>query len=110
MNIVSDSPIKFDCILPIYNWYYPLAHRGKVKPDEVFSKLDTTRVKTRALYFHIPFCESICWFCPFARSKLQDQETLEAYMGALILEIELKARDPTPSLSWGRRKAESGLG
>jgi anaerobilin synthase len=60
-------------------------------PYEIFETLDTTVVKSRALYLHIPFCKYICTFCPFTRSLLKDDQSLEIYTRALIQEINLKA-------------------
>ncbi|WP_185750822.1 radical SAM protein [Clostridium sp. KNHs214] len=48
--------------------------------------------KNRALYFHIPFCQDICAFCPFSREVCKDEETLDLYTDALIKEIYLKSK------------------
>lgn len=40
------------------------------------------------LYVHIPFCRSICGFCPYCKTKY-DREVCGRYMDALIREIRL---------------------
>lgn len=95
MNLTSHPAFKFDRLLPIYNWIYPLAGRiaeqfnGR-KAEGVFQTLAPS--KGRALYFHIPFCETICSFCPFVRGKYKNSDVIETYVGALLQEIEIKSR------------------
>lgn len=53
------------------------------------------------LYVHIPFCKSICDFCPYCK-VIYDEETASVYIDALIKEIYLVGKQ------WnGRRKATS---
>lgn len=42
------------------------------------------------LYIHIPYCETICPFCPYYKKKY-DKDEMELYINALIKEIELVA-------------------
>lgn len=53
------------------------------------------------LYVHIPFCKSICNFCPYCK-VIYDEGTANGYIDALIKEIHLVGKQ------WnGRRKATS---
>ena len=53
------------------------------------------------LYVHIPFCKSICNFCPYCK-VIYDEETANGYIDALIKEIHLVGKQ------WnGRRNATS---
>ena len=53
------------------------------------------------LYIHIPFCKSICNFCPYCK-VIYDEKTANVYIDALIKEIHLVGKQ------WnGRRKATS---
>lgn len=53
------------------------------------------------LYVHIPFCKSICNFCPYCK-VIYDEETAKGYIDALIKEIHLVGRQ------WnGMRRATS---
>jgi oxygen-independent coproporphyrinogen-3 oxidase len=97
MRIQNEGLLRFDYQLPIYNWFYPLRQRMVEdtvlsEPQEVFNLLDNSKVSRRALYFHIPFCDTICTFCPLVRSRYHGDAIVEDYTRALIREIELKSR------------------
>lgn len=47
----------------------------------------------RGVYIHIPFCDSICRFCPFKKS-VGTPERIAAYADALLKEIEIGAATP----------------
>ncbi|MEU7631811.1 coproporphyrinogen-III oxidase family protein [Nocardia sp. NPDC049220] len=42
----------------------------------------------KALYVHIPFCDTICTFCPFAKS-VGTPERIDAYLHALQVELQV---------------------
>ncbi|MGN2638532.1 coproporphyrinogen-III oxidase family protein [Nocardia takedensis] len=50
----------------------------------------------RALYVHIPFCETICRFCPFVKS-VGSTERVNAYLTALF--VELRTLGATPRMA-----------
>jgi len=52
----------------------------------------------RGLYVHIPFCETMCSFCPFIKS-VPSQDRVYRYLKALHREIELVAATPLAQ-SW----------
>lgn len=85
--------MKFDRQLPVYNWLYPL--KGQELDTVGFAaaheRLDTAPIRSRALYFHIPFCETICTFCLLNRGLGNTgEEIVEAYVEALVKEIRMK--------------------
>lgn len=87
-----ETLLKFDSQLPIYNWYYPFPKNDQ-EPDDIDFALKQIQESDgrRALYFHIPFCDTICTFCPFHRAAAQNKhELIDRYVDALIKEIELK--------------------
>ena len=84
----------FDFNMPIFNWFYPMSYKEKDVDKETINNIfnqSTERVRNRSLYFHIPFCQDICAFCPFTREILRDESYLDKYVDALIIEIEKKA-------------------
>ncbi|MHC8412353.1 radical SAM protein [Pseudomonas sp. Hz4] len=93
MDIVRADLFPFDMQYPIYNFFYPAS--GVVTDfrelDEILSLANVT-VKKRALYIHIPFCDTICSFCPFTRGRVTDINVIELYVQALINEINLKSK------------------
>jgi len=90
--IPSRKTVKFNQQLPFFNWYYPFDTDddrllNSSLPLLAFKTLHTQR---RAIYIHIPFCETICSFCPFTRGKYSSNVEVQNYVNALLLEIELK--------------------
>lgn len=63
-----------------------------VKPfifrNEYDEKLPYLEAESLGLYVHIPFCTSICNFCPYCR-ELYEREKCDRYIDALIREIHL---------------------
>src|SRR5204863_338665 len=49
---------------------------------------DDPRPGLKALYVHIPFCDTICTFCPFAKS-VGTPERVTAYLRALHTEMQV---------------------
>lgn len=93
MNLLrQQSLIKFDRQFPIYNFFFP--SQGKQKSERAFADVwgESGRyARSRALYFHIPFCDTICNFCPFTRGKYTDRAVIDRYFDALLAEIRMKA-------------------
>lgn len=50
---------------------------------------NTTSSKDIGVYVHIPFCRSVCMFCPYLREILRDRVLLEKYLNALLKEIKI---------------------
>ncbi len=65
------------------------------------STLDYQSPRELGLYVHIPFCRSICSFCPYCK-ELYDQEKAALYRAALLQEIDLVCRNRA-----GKREATS---
>ncbi len=57
-------------------------------PDDGTATPDQSGTATPGLYVHIPFCRSICNFCPYCKT-LFDRAQYEAYVEALKAEIGL---------------------
>ena len=58
---------------------------------DVLNRIANADITSRALYVHIPFCETICSFCPFVRGQYPNSDLIEAYTTAVIAEINRKA-------------------
>lgn len=87
--------MKFNEQLPFYNWLYPMKGQelDTVTHDEFYSGVSSEGVRSRALYFHIPFCDTICTFCTLNRGLgSTGDEQIETYVRALLREIELKGK------------------
>jgi len=89
----NHSLIKFNRQLPVFNWFYPFDRDQDFIEDRLapYSASKKTEALRRAIYIHIPFCETICNFCPFRRQKYKSDSEVEEYVGALVAEIDLKS-------------------
>lgn len=92
MNLKDNGIFKFDYQFPLYNFFFP-NQIGNVYRDGLDAVIANSNhnINSRALYFHIPFCETICTFCPFTRGAYRDNNDVDEYVNALIREIELKS-------------------
>lgn len=50
---------------------------------------NTLKEKEIAIYIHIPFCKSICLYCPYVRYPLRNRRSLDRYVEALKTEIDI---------------------
>lgn len=78
--------------LPVYNWFYPFSNEDEVLdiPLKRLTQINWKSINRIAIYIHIPFCDTVCSFCPFTRGLYKEQEEIDAYVNALIREFELK--------------------
>jgi len=57
-----------------------------VCPSDVFAALEQARGEI-SLYVHIPFCESICWYCGCNTGAANRRQRLASYLDSLYHEI-----------------------
>ncbi len=78
--------------LPVYNWFYPFSYSSDVleMPLRRLTQISWESINRIAIYLHIPFCDTVCSFCPFTRGLYKEQEEIDQYVKALIRELELK--------------------
>ncbi|MFD2171689.1 coproporphyrinogen-III oxidase family protein [Tumebacillus lipolyticus] len=80
----------------MWNYLYPFISAGPNPVETVSQFLNSTRTPlpgTKSLYVHIPFCDTICTFCPFIRST-NYQDKLQPYVDALLKELKVIAATP----------------
>jgi len=108
--ILDDALIaKYDQSGPRYT-SYPTA----VQFHEGFGNADYTRIaresnasgRPLSLYFHIPFCDTICFYCACNKVATKDRSKGGEYLRRLFREIELQAAlfdddRPVAQLHWG---------
>jgi oxygen-independent coproporphyrinogen-3 oxidase len=60
-----------------------------------------SRSAARSLYVHVPFCLGVCPYCDFVvhggRAATETGGLLDPFLRALLMELELRARDETTS-------------
>ena len=81
---------QFDWRDPICVSHYPFPE--KKAPFELSSLLELNKKNSdkafRAFYIHVPFCETICSFCPFNKMK-KSEPVVVKYLSAIKNEIDL---------------------
>ena len=108
MNYVDLSLVrKYDVSGPRYTSYPTALQFGELTESAYVAAIDRSpnRDKDISLYFHIPFCDTLCYYCACNKVVTRDKTKAEAYLKLLYREIELKAKylgDRTVSqLHWG---------
>ncbi|SDI28250.1 oxygen-independent coproporphyrinogen-3 oxidase [Alteribacillus persepolensis] len=104
MNLnINNMP--FDEIPALWNFFYPVTGNLETTKDHApalvkdYLNEDTNTEGLTSLYLHIPFCDTICTFCPFIKTT-KYAENLVPYVDALVKEI--KKLSSTPRLK-GRK-------
>lgn len=101
---------KYDRPTPRYT-SYPTAAQFRDYPDvaPLMRHLDgTNRDATQplSLYYHLPFCETLCWFCGCTTIITLNRRNSDAYLDYLEKEVALLA----PRVHPGRRVAQLHYG
>lgn len=95
-DIVVDLDLikKYDRPGPRYTSYptAPYFHNGIGEPEyKAHIQKDNSTIKNRdlSLYFHLPFCQSLCYFCGCNSFVSRDPLKMDAYIDYLEKEIEM---------------------
>jgi len=70
-----------------YNTSYPL-HPSDWKRWKTNDKLPFASEKSVSLYFHIPFCSSLCRFCEYVRFKAPDIRVQGKYVDVMLADAK----------------------
>ena len=88
-----DFAERYDTRVPRYTSYPTAPHFTPAVGGDVYrgwlGELDP--VNTLSLYFHIPFCDSMCWFCGCYTKVVNRYEPVQGYLRVLHDEIDLVA-------------------
>ncbi|NCN67375.1 MAG: coproporphyrinogen III oxidase, partial [Piscirickettsiaceae bacterium CG_4_10_14_0_2_um_filter_44_336] len=112
-----EQTIQFDeALIKRYNQSGPryTSYPTAVQFDERFGIADYQAAAARSnqsdrnlsLYFHIPFCDTVCFFCACNKVWTRDRSKTTPYLSRLYKEIELQSKLFDPSrkvdqLHWG---------
>lgn len=83
----------------LWNFLYPFFGPGSNEGaeervrDALFTSPTERKPGKNALYLHIPFCDTICSFCPFIKST-KHEPVIGQYVDMLIREMEIIASSP----------------
>jgi len=98
------ADVKFDLdLIKKYNLSgprytsYPTAvvfndsYREAKHTNNLTSYFEESRVKPLSLYFHIPFCDTLCFFCACNKIATKKREKADIYLDYLEKEIKMQA-------------------
>lgn len=99
---------RYDRRVPRYTSYPTAPHFSADVGEETYAHwlADLDPGLGLSLYFHIPFCDSMCWFCGCYTKVVSRYEPIRRYLDVLLREIDLVA-DRLPGrfrarhLHWG---------
>src|SRR5437899_10506287 len=77
---------KYNVPGPRYTSYPPATHfTSEIAPETFAEKIRANNQSPRdlSLYFHLPFCDSLCWFCGCTTVVTTDHKNGDAYRAAL---------------------------
>lgn len=99
-----ESSGLFDLNVPRYTSYPTATHFSNAMQADVMSDwLSALDPATSiSLYFHIPFCRRLCWFCACRTQGLGDDSRLQRYLSALQQEMRLVAQYLPEGVQVGR--------
>jgi oxygen-independent coproporphyrinogen-3 oxidase len=99
---------RYSAAVPRYTSYPTAPHFSEaVGPDEYAAWLaGLPQRASLSLYLHIPFCDSLCWYCGCSTKAVQRYEPIAAYLNSLVAEMaSIAARAPqghrTTHVHWG---------
>ena len=105
--MTTDLINKYDLRVPRYTSYPTAPHFNDSVNGEVYkgwlAQMDPSA--ELSLYFHIPFCDEMCWFCGCYTKIVKRYDPVKEYLGALLAEIDLVA-DALPTGKTGRMTAK----
>lgn len=98
---------KYDVSGPRYTSYPTALQFHGLSGSEYKAAIPASpqRDKDISLYFHIPFCSTLCYYCACNKVITRDKTRADAYLKLLYREIELKAEllvhRSVSQLHWG---------
>jgi oxygen-independent coproporphyrinogen-3 oxidase len=109
MNVNLDLARKYDVAGPRYTSYPTAPQFRPWEPGEWLELLqENERTSTRdlSLYFHIPFCQTLCYYCGCNVIISHDRDRINGYLGYLDREMEIfqeqvGTRRRVSQLHWG---------
>lgn len=89
MSVTPDLVRAYAAPVPRYTSYPTAPHFGPaVGPEQYARWLSDLPPKSRlSLYVHVPFCDTLCWFCGCNTKITQKYAPVSGYLDALVKEI-----------------------
>ncbi|MCE0484956.1 MAG: oxygen-independent coproporphyrinogen III oxidase [Methylacidiphilales bacterium] len=93
LHVDLDLIRKYNVPAPRYTSYPPATKFGEIAAKAVLERVrvDAESRRDLSLYFHLPFCQSLCWFCGCTTVITTQQEASARYLDYIEREIALMA-------------------
>lgn len=111
MKINIETLKKYDVAGPRYTSYPTAPHfhenfTHKNFEDEILQTNNNGQLRDLSLYFHLPFCDTLCYFCGCNMLITRDRNRVKKYISYLLNEIDLLRKYILPNrkvaqLHWG---------
>lgn len=99
---------KYDLRVPRYTSYptAPMFHDGITNADYAAWLSQIPADMPLSLYTHVPFCDTLCWFCGCATKIVNRYDPVAKFLPHLLSEIDLVAvalggKRPVSHMHWG---------
>ena len=99
MKVDLDLVRKYNVSGPRYTSYPPAPHFTALPGEEpVLAEMEKTNTDDRpiSLYFHLPFCKTLCWYCGCNTVITKRQSQSAEYLEYLEKELEMVASRLNP--------------
>ena len=107
MRVDLDLVRKYNIAAPRYTSYPPATHFQEMKSATVLEHIRShPSARDLSLYFHLPFCQTLCWYCGCTTVITTQQSSSGKYIDYLKLEMDRVA----PLLHPARRVAQFHFG
>ncbi len=96
----QDLISRYDKSGPRYTSYPTAPHFSDEFAEDSYRRVaessnaaqEAESLKSLSLYFHIPFCNTVCFYCACNKIVTRDTSRAEVYLGYLLKEVELQAQ------------------
>src|SRR5258708_2178600 len=99
LKVNLDLVKKYNVPGPRYTSYPPATKfNERVPKDQLLAGISANneRAGDLSLYFHLPFCQSLCWFCGCTTVITTQQGQSATYLNYLEKELDLMAKLMNP--------------
>lgn len=80
---------KYNVPAPRYTSYPPATHFAEVSLETILERARMRSERDLSLYFHLPFCQSLCWYCGCTTVITTQQGASAIYLKRLEKELDM---------------------
>lgn len=93
LQVDLDLIRKYNVAAPRYTSYPPATHFAEMPGQEIVERIQKNAASATdlSLYFHLPFCHSLCWYCGCTTVITAEQSASAKYVDYLVRELAIMA-------------------